>query len=82
MIAGIIIRWTAIYTLDKYFTGTVLIKEDHRLIRNGLYKYLRHPAYTGALMAHLGLGLSFANWVSLFLSVAAVCGCCSLSHEH
>lgn len=70
LVAGVIIRWTAIYTLGKYFTGTVLIKEDHRLIRTGLYKYLRHPAYTGALMAHLGLGLSFANWVSLALSVA------------
>lgn len=70
LVAGIIIRWTAIYTLGKYFTATVLIKEDHRLIRKGLYKYLRHPAYTGALMAHLGLGLSFANWVSLALSVA------------
>ena len=66
--AGIIIRWTAIYTLGKYFTGTVLIKEDHQLIRSGLYKHLRHPAYTGALLAHLGLGLSFSNWFSLGLS--------------
>jgi protein-S-isoprenylcysteine O-methyltransferase Ste14 len=66
--AGIIIRWAAIYTLGKYFTGTVLIKTDHRLIRSGLYKHLRHPAYTGALLAHLGLGLSFSNWISLALS--------------
>jgi protein-S-isoprenylcysteine O-methyltransferase Ste14 len=69
LLAGIIIRWTAVYTLGKYFTGTVLIKEDHRLIRNGLYKHLRHPAYTGALLAHLGLGLSFSNWFSLGLSL-------------
>lgn len=34
-----------------------------------LYKHLRHPAYTGALIAHLGLGLSFSNWFSLALSV-------------
>jgi len=66
--AGIIIRWTAIYTLGKYFTGTVLIRDDHRLIRSGLYKHLRHPAYAGALLAHLGLGLSFSNWFSLGLS--------------
>ena len=68
LLAGIIIRWTAVYTLGKYFTGTVLIKEDHRLIRSGLYKHLRHPAYTGALLAHLGLGLAFSNWFSLGLS--------------
>jgi protein-S-isoprenylcysteine O-methyltransferase len=29
---------------------------------------LRHPAYTGSLVAHLGLGLSFSNWFSLSLS--------------
>jgi protein-S-isoprenylcysteine O-methyltransferase Ste14 len=68
LIAGITIRWTAINTLGKYFTSTVLIKTDHQLIRTGLYKYLRHPAYAGALLAHLGLGLSFANWFSLGFS--------------
>src|SRR5256885_7606843 len=68
LLGGIIIRWSAVLTLGKYFTGTVLIKHDHRLIRSGLYKHLRHPAYTGALVAHLGLGLSFSNWFSLALS--------------
>ncbi len=68
LLAGVAIRWTAIYTLGKYFTGTVLIKGDHRLVRSGLYKHLRHPAYTGTLVAHLGLGLSFSNWFSLTLS--------------
>jgi len=67
LLGGIVIRWTAIYTLGKYFTAKVVIKDDHRLIRTGPYKYLRHPAYTGALVAHLGLGLSFSNWFSLIL---------------
>ena len=76
LIVGILVRWTAIRTLGKYFTGTVLIKDDHRLVRSGLYKYLRHPAYTGTLLAHFGLGLSFSNWFTLgfstipFLAVA------------
>jgi protein-S-isoprenylcysteine O-methyltransferase Ste14 len=69
LVIGVTIRWTAIYTLGTYFTGTVVIKDDHRLIRSGLYRHLRHPAYTGALFAHLGLGLSFSNWFSLALSV-------------
>lgn len=77
LIFGIIVRLTAIKMLGKYFTSTVLIKDDHRLVRSGLYKYLRHPAYTGALLAHLGLGLSFSNWFALgfstipFIAVAA-----------
>jgi protein-S-isoprenylcysteine O-methyltransferase Ste14 len=68
LVTGITIRWTAIYTLGKYFTGTVLIRNDHRLVRSGLYRYLRHPAYAGALLAHLGLGLSFSNWFTLGFS--------------
>lgn len=66
--AGIIIRFSAIHTLGQFFTSTVVIKDDHQLIRAGLYKHMRHPAYTGALLAHLGLGLSFSNWFSLGFS--------------
>ena len=68
LLLGLVIRWTAINTLGKYFTGKVLIKADHQLVRDGLYKHLRHPSYTGALIAHLGLGLAFSNWFSLALS--------------
>lgn len=68
LVAGIAIRWMAIYALGEYFTCTVVITDDHRLIRTGLYRHLRHPSYTGALVAHLGLGLSFTNWFSLALS--------------
>jgi protein-S-isoprenylcysteine O-methyltransferase Ste14 len=72
LLAGITIRWVAIRTLGKYFTGLIVIKTDHRLIQSGLYKYVRHPAYTGALLAHLGLGLSFANWFTLVFSSVPV----------
>jgi len=68
LLLGLALRWTAVYTLGKYFTGIVVIKSDHQLVRRGLYNHLRHPAYTGALLAHLGLGLSFSNWISLVLS--------------
>src|SRR5687767_6677390 len=77
LVIGVAIRWSSIHTLGKYFTGTIVIRDDHRLIRTGLYRFLRHPAYAGALLAHLGLGISFANWFSLGLStvpfVVAAC---------
>lgn len=68
LLLGISIRWTAIRTLGTLFTGVVTIREDHLLIRHGPYRYIRHPSYTGALIAHLGLGLSFTSWLSLALS--------------
>ena len=68
LVVGISIRWSAVWTLGKYFTGSVVIKDGHQLIRTGPYKYVRHPSYAGALLAHLGLGLSFGSWFSLLFS--------------
>jgi protein-S-isoprenylcysteine O-methyltransferase Ste14 len=65
IVAGVFIRFTAIKTLNKYFTYTVKIQEQHELIEKGLYRYVRHPAYLGELLIFFGTGLAFANWISL-----------------
>jgi protein-S-isoprenylcysteine O-methyltransferase Ste14 len=67
LICGMIIRFIAIYTLGKFFTVDLAIKEDHKLVKNGLYKYIRHPAYSGSLLSFLGLGLSMNNWLSMIV---------------
>jgi protein-S-isoprenylcysteine O-methyltransferase Ste14 len=67
MLAGICVRCVAIYTLGKYFTRKVTILPDHRVVQSGLYKYLRHPSYSGFLLGNLGLGLAFSNWLSLLI---------------
>ena len=67
MLAGICVRWVAIYTLGKFFTRKVTILNDHRVVQSGLYKYLRHPSYSGFLLGNLGLGFAFSNWISLIV---------------
>ena len=64
---GVIIRWSAIYSLKKYFTVDVKIMDDHTLIRSGLYKYIRHPSYSGLLLSALGLGITMVNWLSVIV---------------
>jgi protein-S-isoprenylcysteine O-methyltransferase len=66
---GIALRWYAIIYLGRYFTVNVAIAADHRVIETGPYRYVRHPSYTGALTAFLGLGLCLANWLSLACAV-------------
>lgn len=66
---GMVIRFSAMRTLGRFFTSVVTVCSDHQIISTGLYKYMRHPSYTGALLAHLGLGLAFGSWGSLSLSV-------------
>ena len=72
MLEGMLIRFIAIYTLGKFFSVDVSIRDDHLLVSNGLYKYIRHPAYTGSLMTFTGFGLSMNNRVSLIIVVVPV----------
>lgn len=65
MTTGLALRWTAILTLGRFFTVDVAIHPDHAVVESGLYRYMRHPSYTGLLVAFLGFGLSFSNWLSL-----------------
>jgi protein-S-isoprenylcysteine O-methyltransferase Ste14 len=65
ILIGLIVRWMAISKLKHFFTVNVSIQEDHRLIRGGLYKHVRHPAYLGSLTSFFGLGLSFHNGLTL-----------------
>jgi protein-S-isoprenylcysteine O-methyltransferase len=65
ILAGLAVRWTAIRTLGKYFERVINIQPDHEIVRRGLYKRVRHPSYTGALAAHFGFGLAFADWLTL-----------------
>jgi protein-S-isoprenylcysteine O-methyltransferase len=63
--AGLALRWYSIIFLGRFFTVNVAIATDHRLIDTGPYRFVRHPSYTGALMAFAGLGFCLCNWGSL-----------------
>ncbi|MEJ2720876.1 MAG: isoprenylcysteine carboxylmethyltransferase family protein [bacterium] len=65
LVAGLIVRWAAILTLGRLFTTNVAIQTGHRIVRTGLYRRVRHPAYSGLLLAFAGLGVAFGSWLSL-----------------
>ena len=69
LLSGIVLRFSAINTLGRFFTSVVTVREDHRIVSSGPYKFVRHPGYAGALLAHAGLGLAFGSWVSTSMSV-------------
>src|SRR5262245_35458188 len=59
------LRWWCFRTLGGYFTFNVMTSPDQPVITTGPYRLLRHPSYTGFLLALLGVGLAFGNWLSL-----------------
>jgi len=65
--AGLLIRWTAIYTLGRAFSVNVAIREGQRVMRSGLFGYMRHPSYTGLLLCVLALGVRTRSWMGLAL---------------
>lgn len=72
LIGGLIIRWLAIISLGKYFTVDVAIQKGHILVHRGMYKYVRHPSYTGLLIEFTGLAVYFGTWVSVILIVVPI----------
>jgi len=62
---GLSLRWVAILSLGSLFTVNVAIASDHKVFDSGPYRYVRHPSYTGLLLAFLGLGVFLNSWLGI-----------------
>jgi len=56
--------WARLH-LGKNWSGEVTIREDHQLIRSGPYTSIRHPIYTGMLLALAGTALAIGEYRAL-----------------
>jgi len=75
-VLGVILLWAGIalalwarWHLGQYWSGRITIKEGHKLIRTGPYARLRHPIYSGLVLAATGTAIEVDQW----RGVAAVC---------
>jgi protein-S-isoprenylcysteine O-methyltransferase len=71
-VTGLLLRWWAIVTLGRFFTVDVTIELDHQLIDRGPFRVVRHPSYTGVLLAFVGLALTLGNWVALLVILVPI----------
>jgi len=82
-LVGVTLTWLGIglaiwarYHLAEYWSARVTIKEDHQLIRTGPYAHLRHPIYSGLVLATIGSVLVIDQWrciLGLCLVLAGYC---------
>ena len=67
--AGVAVALWARWHLGANWSGVVTLKEGHELIRTGPYRTIRHPIYTGILLALLGTAVAMGEMRGL-LAVA------------
>jgi protein-S-isoprenylcysteine O-methyltransferase Ste14 len=69
---GLILRWWAIITLGRFFTVDVVVEKDHEVVQRGPFRFVRHPSYTGVLVAFLGWALTLGNWVPMLVLLVPI----------
>lgn len=73
-VLGLILTLMARRTLAKNWSSSVTFKKDHELITWGVYKYMRHPIYTGILLMLIGTILAIetvgvvAGFIIIFIA--------------
>jgi protein-S-isoprenylcysteine O-methyltransferase len=70
--AGLVFRWWAIVTLGRFFTVDVTIEKDHELVERGPFRWVRHPSYTGVLLAFVGFALTLRNWGAILVVLVPI----------
>ena len=55
ILTALVINLTAAVTLGRFYSSTLVIREDHRVIRSGIYKHIRHPIYLGTTLAMMAI---------------------------
>ncbi|HWW21005.1 MAG TPA: isoprenylcysteine carboxylmethyltransferase family protein [Steroidobacteraceae bacterium] len=72
VVSGLLFAVWARVHLGSNWSGRVTLKENHELIRTGPYQLVRHPIYTGLLLAILGTALALGEWRGLLATVMMV----------
>lgn len=67
---GFLILVMALLRLKSNLTPFPSPKSNATLIQSGLYKYIRHPIYTGIIFTALGLGFYDESLWKIFIALA------------
>jgi protein-S-isoprenylcysteine O-methyltransferase Ste14 len=68
---GLLFAVWARYHIGRNWSGVITLKEDHALIRSGPYALVRHPIYSGLLLAIIGSAIARGD-IAAVLAIIAV----------
>jgi len=68
----IVSLWTmsaAVRVLGKQWSLQARVLENHKLVREGPYRFVRHPIYTGMLGMIIAAGLAWSHWIGFLIAL-------------
>jgi protein-S-isoprenylcysteine O-methyltransferase Ste14 len=74
VVAGLGLAIWARRHLGRNWSGIVTVKADHALVRTGPYRIVRHPIYTGLLLALIGTAAAIGEWRGTLAVLSALLG--------
>ena len=67
LIAGLVLRWSAVLSLGRAFSSNVAIRASQTVMKTGLYRWMRHPSYSGLILVFLAAGVHTRNWIAFLM---------------
>jgi protein-S-isoprenylcysteine O-methyltransferase Ste14 len=72
-VASLWLFWRSHADLGRNFSIKLVIREQHDLVTTGVYRAIRHPMYTSALLWSLGQALLLPNWATALAGLFGFC---------
>ena len=69
---GLAIRLSAAVSLNRSYSWTLEIRDEHRLVKDGLYRYVRHPIYTGVLLSAFAVPIYATSFLGFLFALTVM----------
>ena len=64
MLAALWLFWRSHDDLGKNWSASLEVRQDHRLIKEGVFRYIRHPMYAAIFLFSIAQALMLPNWLA------------------
>ena len=61
---GLWLFWRSHADLGRFWSTTLQLRDAHRIVDDGVYRFIRHPMYAAVLVSGLGQLMVLQNWIA------------------